>query len=792
MIWLTRSGLKFFLIVFSLCLCVSVVSASDWAYWRGPEQNGVSREKDLPAKFSLEPGAADSNLLWKVPHGGRSTPIVMGGRVYINNQVGESATEQERVMCFDADTGKVLWEKRFNVYLTDIVSVRLGWTNLAGDPATGNIYWHGTQGDFICFDKDGKILWQRQLTEQDGRISGYGGRIASPVVDGELVIIGMINSSWGDQAKPANRFLAMNKRTGTPVWWSEPAARPPTYFCTPVVAVINGQRLLISGCADGAVHAMNIYTGQPVWSFPLSKGAVNSTPVVAGTKVYMAHGDENLDNNTLGRVACVDAGQIEDGKPKLLWKRDAIAVKFTTPILHEGRLYVCDDLAKLYCLDAATGKPLWRRPFSYGRNAMCSPVWADGKIYVADKNAKFHILEPGKDKCKELYEQYFPSPDGTSDVEIYANPAVANGRVYFMTREEIYCIGKKNHSARADPIPPPPKEPPLGAPAAVRVFPADVTLHPGGSAQLWVHVLDKHGREINKAQADDRTWSLPAPPPPPKSKLTPPPLRGSIEENIAKAQDKASDGSAGGLWNGATLKVAADVPSQQGMVLFSSKLGKAKVRVRVAPTLPYALKVAKLPDGATPGGWVNAQGKFFAFTLKDGAKVLRRNNTNSNPSVARANAYIGLPSMTDYTIEADVQGSRIKVGQDTFMPDVGVVANRYTLALWGNLQRLRLTSWDAIPRVDEAVDYPWKPGTWYRLKLTVEVQGDKAVARGKVWPRDEKEPKGWTVEFTDATPNREGAPALYGLVTGHVDTQPGNEIYYDNVRITPNKSKSQP
>jgi outer membrane protein assembly factor BamB len=761
-----------------------VVGASDWAYWRGPEQTGVSRERDLPATFSLDAGKPDSNLLWKAPHGGRSTPIVMNGRVYVNNQVGEGVHEQERVMCFDAASGKVLWEKRFNVFLTDIVSVRLGWTNLAGDPETGNIYWHGTQGDFVCFSKDGKILWQRQLTEQDGRISGYGGRIASPVVDGELVIIGMINSSWGDQAKPSNRFLAMNKRTGEPVWWSDPATRPPTYFCTPVVVVIGGQRLLISGCADGFVRALNVYTGEPIWGFPLSKGAVNSTPVVAGTKVYVAHGDENLDDNTLGAVACLDAGAIKDGQPKLVWRRNGIAVKFTTPVLHEGRLYVADDLAKLYCLDGETGKSLWRRPYTYGRNAMGSPVWADGKIYVADKNAKFHILEPGKNACKGLHEQYFPSPDGTSDVEIYANPAVADGRVYFMTRDELYCIGKSNHTATADPIPPPPKEAPLGAPAAVRVSPADVTLRPGGSAQLWVHVLDKLGREVKIAEAPGRKWSLPAPPPPPKSMLKPPALRGAVEENIAKAESSAKDGPEG-MWHGATVKVVADVPSQQGIVLLSSKLGTAKVRVRVAPDLPYAPQLAKLPDGATPGGWINAQGKLVVAT-KDGAKVLRRVNTNASSSMANATSYLGLPAMKDYTIQADVQGTKVEAD----MPNVGVVANRYTLALWGNLQRLRLTSWDAMPRVDEAIDYAWKPGTWYRLKLTVSVQGAKAVARGKVWPRDQPEPKDWTVTFTDPMPNRHGAPALYGYLTGFIGQEPGNTVLFDNVRITPNKKVS--
>src|SRR5436305_1411355 len=138
-----------FLVLVALCGLVPLAArANDWPQWRGPEQNGVSREKDLPDRFSINnPEDPKSNLVWKQPFGGRSAPIVMNGRVYIINDAEEGTIrEQERVMCFDADSGKVLWEYRFNVFFTDIVSNRVGWTNLAGDPETGNVYAHGVQG----------------------------------------------------------------------------------------------------------------------------------------------------------------------------------------------------------------------------------------------------------------------------------------------------------------------------------------------------------------------------------------------------------------------------------------------------------------------------------------------------------------------------------------------------------------------------------------------------------------------------------------------------------------------
>ena len=80
---------------------------------------------------------------------------------------------------------------------------------------------------FFCFDKDlKKILWSHSLTEEYGRVSGYGGRVTSPIVDGDLVIISMLNASWGDQTVGGTRLVAFDKRKGDVVWWAHTGYRP--------------------------------------------------------------------------------------------------------------------------------------------------------------------------------------------------------------------------------------------------------------------------------------------------------------------------------------------------------------------------------------------------------------------------------------------------------------------------------------------------------------------------------------------------------------------------------------
>lgn len=742
---------------------LSSAAADDWFQGRGPDQNGVSPEKNLPEKWSLDPKAKDSHLLWRVPYGGRSTPIVMNGRVYLINNAGEGLTEQERVMCFDAGTGKVLWEHRFNVFLTDIVSARVGWTNVVGDPETGNVYAHGVQGLLFCFDgKTGKVLWSHSLTEEYGRISGYGGRVTTPIIDRDLLILGMINASWGEYARGGNRFVAMDKRTGAVVWWSETGFPvKDTYYSCPVVAKINGERLLISGGGDGGVHAFQVATGKKVWSYLIGAGAVNIAPVVQDNLVYIGHGEENLDSGERGRLVCLDAAQVKDGKPKLVWENLGVQFKFPSPILHDGRLIVCDDSATMYCYDAKTGKELWT--LSYGRNAKGSPVWADGKIYVTAVNGQFSILKPGDDSCEVLHKITIPSRLPRTALAINGGPAVANGRVYFMTSQDLFCLGRLEEPQGSRRLRVLQEESSNAPPAQLQVVPADVVLAPGGKVSFKARLFDASGNFLRETQAE---WSVapflappplpgkPAPPGPP-----PPPLQGKIDAH-------------------GTLTVAA-IPGQFGSVIARAEGLTGRARIRVAPQLPYVQDFEKVPIGRTPGGWINAQGKFAVKEL-GGSRVLAKLATNPSPLVARGHAFITMPQTSAYTIQTEVMGMR----KGTYLPDMGVINSRYVLQLAGAYQQLRLLSWDAQPRIDRSISFPWKPDVWYVLKLQVEPHNGKGLVRGKVWERGQPEPADWTVTVDDPAPNREGSAGLYCNATGIGGPgDPGTEIYYDNVKI---------
>ena len=73
----------------------------------------------------------------------------------------------------------------------------------------------------------------------------------------------------------------------------------------PIVAVVNGQRLIIDGNADGHIYALQARTGAKVWQFQLSKRGINVSPVIDGTTVFVAHSEENIDEGTMGRVVAI-------------------------------------------------------------------------------------------------------------------------------------------------------------------------------------------------------------------------------------------------------------------------------------------------------------------------------------------------------------------------------------------------------------------------------------------------------------------------------------------------------
>ena len=107
---------------------------SGWLDWRGPNHNGTTDEKGLPEKVDAK------TPLWTAGFPGQSSPVIANGRLYINGYVGDGPDLREGVTCFDAETGKQLWQSLENDFLSDTIYLRYSTSSPSIDPETGNVY----------------------------------------------------------------------------------------------------------------------------------------------------------------------------------------------------------------------------------------------------------------------------------------------------------------------------------------------------------------------------------------------------------------------------------------------------------------------------------------------------------------------------------------------------------------------------------------------------------------------------------------------------------------------------
>ena len=483
---------------------------------------------------------------------------------------------------------------------------------------------------------------------------------------------------------------------------------------------------------------MQVATGVSVWGFPISKRGINSAVVVDGSMVYASHSEENVDGSTaMGRLVALDASRITDGRPELIWKVDGFAAGYASPAIRDGVLYHVDNSANLVAFDAATGKQLWLENIGIAQRS--SPVIGDGKLYVSDVDGQLHIFRlAGRDAPERTDRDEFKNPDA-SFTQINGAPAIAGGRVYFITNKMLYCIGSsRGEAGEARAVLGAPARAPDGAEGAhLQVVPGEINLPPGGRARFAARLFDSKGRLIGEAKA---AWSL----------------EGALQGDINASGDF----------------VAGRQFPQGGLVAARAGDLVGKARVAVRPAGGFSEDFERYAPDSVPDGWSAARGRFKIVEGEGGKMLLK---PSGNPRSWRTTVYVGSPSQSGYEIEAEMMSQE----QRRRMADMGLVSQRYTLAMMGNAQTLMVRTWlSELERFSKEVPLEWDPDVWYRLKLRVEPRDDgSTLIRGRVWPKGESEPTRWTIEAVDAIGHARGSPGIYGYSSA--------DIHYDNLKVTP-------
>ena len=750
--------------VTTLCFCMpwgftdiaksSASDAFDWPNWRGPQQNRTSTETNLVDRWDPR-GGPGSNLLWKNEElAGRSTPIVMDGRLYtLVRELPGTKNEGAKVICVDAATGEKLWQHRFNVYLTDVPDNRVGWSSCVGDPETGHVYALSVSGYFCCLEgATGKVVWDRSLHEELGLLSTYGGRTNFPLVFEDQVIVSAIVIGWGDTpefgflAKPAHRFMAFDKDTGD-LRWLNGTSIPPTdtTYSTPTIAIIRGQAAMVFSSGDGEVWALQPRTGKRLWHYPFSVRGIDSSPLVVGDTVYASHSEENILGNAMGALVSLDATLEGDLTDRENWMVYQVMAGNSSPLMVNGKLWVVDDRAKLHIYEPKTGKRIARKSL-HGIAMLGAPLVADGKVFLSTQEV-WYVLQPNASGVKIVHQLRF------GEESITASPIVSHGRIYLPTSKALYCIGNQQSIAansRGNPIEA------MGTakqrlgdstPMQGQIIPYDSLVTPGEGVEFKYRLFNALGEHLDELSDCKTEWSVEGP--------------GEINnDGVYTAPDHASHEAA----------------------LVRCKLldsVEATARVRIVPPLPWQFDF--YTEEKVPLTWVGGRVRYVIREVNGERVAVKRSvlptpRKPKNKLGTRSRMWMGPINMANYTIQADFALTE-SAGK---MPDMGLINSRYTMTVRSSNKQLRVYSWSPSDfRSYAVVEFQPESGKWYTMKLRVEPAGDRAIVRGKLWPRGQAEPSEWTVEMVDESPNLFGSPGLYGNAQE-------SEIYVDNISVTPN------
>jgi outer membrane protein assembly factor BamB len=440
-------GLQCALLICSFTLLRSAeVSArgnnSNWPQWRGPQSQGVSEDKNLPSEWS-----ATKNVQWKtaIPGQGHSSPIVWGNKIFLTtsiegpvvadakpykhilgNQefkhpdwVGSDHSYSFKVICVDADKGKLLWEK--TAYEGPVFDHRHRRNTYASPtPSTDgrNVYaFFGSEG-LYCYDFGGKLVWKASL----GGIPQLGmGAGSSPVLYENLVIV-----TADQDAGDTSYITALDKQTGKPVW-KTPRSNHASWATPVLVKTSTRTELLVSG--SETIVSYDPATGKEFWHAKGVESHAIPTPVVLGDIVVFSAGSQA---KRAMAIRLGGSGDITD-TPNVLWRYAKGTAYVPSPILYGDYVYLMTDSGILTCLDAKTGEVKYegsRVPVP--AKFMASPVAFDGKILLTSEDGDTFVLKAGP-KYEVIRTNSLGEP-------IYASPAIAKGKIFIRGEKNLYCI----------------------------------------------------------------------------------------------------------------------------------------------------------------------------------------------------------------------------------------------------------------------------------------------------------------------------------------------------------------
>ncbi len=400
-------------------------AAADWPQFRGPQGRGFSSGQSAPTKWG-----PDENVVWKaaLPGPGSSSPIAVGNRIFVTcysgygldpDNPGNIDNLTRHLVCIEAPSGRLLWQKSLAAELPE--QPFEGFVTLHGyassTPASDGqrVYVFFGRSGVYAFGLDGEVLWHTGV----GTGTHAWGSAASPIVWNDRVLV--------NASVESNSVVALDAKTGKQVWQA-PGIRDS--WSTPALVQAGGRTELVVS-SRGRVLAFDPASGRRLWECSGVQDYVCPAVIAGDGVVYVTGGRKP-------HILAIRAGgQGDVTQTHILWEADETP-KVASPLLYAGHLYWVDHRGMATCLDAQTGKTVYKERLSLrgrGDKVYASPVLAGSALLIPSREDGTVVLGLGP-RFHELGRNRLDDPAGGN-----ATPALLGNRLLVRTDRFLYCIG---------------------------------------------------------------------------------------------------------------------------------------------------------------------------------------------------------------------------------------------------------------------------------------------------------------------------------------------------------------
>ncbi len=395
--------------------------ADNWPQFRGPGGQGHADDANLPLTWD-----AKKNVTWRteIPGTGWSSPVVWGNQVWMTTAINNGLSL--RAVCVDKTTGKLLHDVEV---FTRTAPMKINAKNSHASPSPviedGRVYVSfGTSGTACLATDTGKIVWKNEELTIDHK-EGPG---SSPFLYKNLLVIPC-------DGIDVQYVAALHKDTGK-IAWKTP--RSPSLekidpdqrkaYCTPQLLTIDGvEQLVIPGAFW--TYGYEPATGKELWrvKYPATTGwSTTCRPVTGQGMLILTAG---FKAEVYGVRMEKMTGELPESQ--IVWRHSKDApLKPSLTVVDTEVYMVSDNGGVIHCLDAKTGKVVWKEKII--GNYSASPIASGKRIYLFCENGKTHVLQAGKE-FKLLT---------TNDLgeKIMATPAVSGNTLFLRTDKALYRI----------------------------------------------------------------------------------------------------------------------------------------------------------------------------------------------------------------------------------------------------------------------------------------------------------------------------------------------------------------